>query len=137
MTNLTRVLPDRLRWWDAERREAKLGPPHGYVVYSLRGVGMMLGLGNGLLAAARRQRPATTRITVAVNPCDTIVDNRTVLALADVWRKHGVAVTNYEFAPELDLIHDYMDPLQPEQQVDRVYPIVRAWVAGRTLDRNS
>ena len=130
MTNVTTVLPDRVRWWDAERRDEKLGPPHGYVVYSMRGVGTMLGLGNGLLAVARRRRPATARITVAVNPCDTVVDNRTALALVAAWRARGAVVTEYSFPPTMNLIHDYMDPLQPEQQVDRVYPIMREWIAS-------
>ena len=129
MTNLVRVLPDRLRWWDPARMAAKLGPPHGYVVYSMRGVGMILGLGNALLAAAKRRQPAVRQITVAVNPNDTVVDNRAALAVAGVWRKQGASVTVFEFPEKMELIHDYMDPLQPRQQVDRVYPILRELVA--------
>jgi carboxylesterase len=130
--NLMPLLPDRLHWWDGRRQAAKLGPPHAYVVYSMRGVGVVLELGNGLLTAARRDKPAAAAVTVALNPHDSVVDNRAAVALIDAWQKSGADVTRYDFPAELALTHDYMDPLQPRQQVDKVYPLVRALVAGQT-----
>jgi carboxylesterase len=52
------------------------------------------------------------------------VDNRAVLALAEQWQKHGAVAPVYTFPAELNLIHDLMDPMQPAQQVDKVYPFL-------------
>ena len=36
------------------------------------------------------------------------------------WRPHGSAVETYQFPAEAGLLHDVIDPYQPEQQIDRV-----------------
>jgi carboxylesterase len=117
-------LPDEFRWWDAELKEEKLGPIHAYLGYSTRGIGTLLRLGLLVQQAAKKCPPGAQSICVVVNPSDQVVDNRAVLALAEQWRRHGAVVQLYTFPTELNLIHDLMDPMQPAQQVDKVYPIL-------------
>lgn len=122
------ILPDRFLWWDPARRMEKLGPQHAYVGYSTRGVGVMLGLGGGLLNAARRAKPMAAQVSVVINPHDDVVDNGAAHALAQAWQRHDARTDLIHFPQHLRLIHDLMDPLQPNQQVDRVYPFIRTQV---------
>ncbi len=119
------ILPDRFLWWDPVRRLDKLGPKHAYAGYSTRGVGIILRLGGGLLKAARQAGPRAQRVSVVVNPHDDVADNNAARALARAWQEHDESVRLIHFPAHLRLIHDLMDPLQPGQQVERVYPFIR------------
>jgi alpha-beta hydrolase superfamily lysophospholipase len=125
------LLPDKWHWWDPERREQKLGPPHGYVGFTLHGVATILRLGEGLIDSARWRKPQCARLTVVLNAADQVVDNQRVQLLAALWRRRGAPVELIELGVEQGLIHDFMDPLQPQQQVEKVYPQVIDWLAPR------
>jgi hypothetical protein len=99
-------------------------PGHAYLGFSRRGVGQLLRLGLDVERAARRAAPAAGSICLVVNPSDELLDNRAALALAAIWRRHGADVEVRHFAEQDQLMHDLMDPLQPLQQVDKVYPLV-------------
>ena len=128
-------LPDRFVWWDPVRKEEKLGPKHGYLGISTRGIGVLMRLGNGLLSAAQHDAPLSTRITLALNPSDTVVDNEMAVALGNAWHSHGADVTVFHFGTKPPLIHDYMDPDQVGAQVERVYPVLAALIAGESPPR--
>lgn len=129
-SRLLPFLPDRFLWWDPVAKMDKLGPKHAYVGYSTKGVGVMLGLGGGLLSAARRAQPMAKRVTVVVNPHDDVIDNDAARAVAYAWQKRDSSVRLVHFPEHLHLIHDLMDPEQPGQQVEQVYPFVRTEVLG-------
>ncbi|HXF62466.1 MAG TPA: alpha/beta fold hydrolase [Caldilineaceae bacterium] len=121
------VLPrrrDEFRWWDPVLKEQKPGPEHAYLGYSTRGVGTLLQMSLLVEQAAQRHAPAAHSICVVINPSDEIVDNRAALALAELWRRQGADVKVVSFPAEDRLIHDLMDPAQPKQQVDKVYPFL-------------
>lgn len=130
LANLLPALPDRFIWWDPVRRANKLGPPQMYVGISQRGIGVLLALGRAMLTAAARRALHTARITLALNPSDTVVDNREATHLAEAWLRHGADVRLFHFRQEPPLIHDLLDPLQPAAQTERVYPVLRSLIAG-------
>ncbi len=117
-------LPEQFRWWDPVLQDRHPGPAHAYWGFSRRGVGNLLRMGLVVEWAARRTAPAARSICVLVNPSDEVVDNRTVLSLAKLWKRQGAHVETCAFRAEDQLIHDLMDPLQPAQQVEKVYPLV-------------
>lgn len=125
--NLMTLFPNVFRWWNPELKAARVGPLHAYPRWSTHGVGSMLRLGGLLEGAANKAKPAAKEITVITNPSDEAVDNRGAEKLVDLWRLQGKTVHHHEFAEEWQLIHDLMDPDQPEQQIDRVYPQLLEW----------
>jgi carboxylesterase len=61
---------------------------------------------------------------MVTNAVDMSVDNRICDRLVAHWRAQGTNVTTYLFPKELKLIHDCIDPQQPQQQIDTVYPVL-------------
>ena len=47
-----------------------------------------------------------------------------------MWRLQGSAVETYEFPAEEGLPHDVIDRYQPDQQIDRVYPLLIDLITG-------
>jgi len=126
---LTR-LPNFFRWWDAVAKAARVGPAHAYPRYASRSLGALLQLGNMVQQAAPRSKPLVGTLHVITNPCDDVVDNTTVAAVVEAWRKQGANVQTHEFPATWRLIHDLIDPAQPAQQVARVYPQLLEWIDG-------
>ncbi len=52
------LLPDEWRWWDPERRAKRLGPPHGYVGFTMHGVATILRLGQGVIDSRAHTKAA-------------------------------------------------------------------------------
>ncbi|GIV77860.1 MAG: hypothetical protein KatS3mg050_2254 [Litorilinea sp.] len=122
--HLFALWPNTQRWWDPVQRERAPGPDHAYAGYASRGVATLLRLSLLVQRAARRRPPATRSITLVTNPCDRTVRNEVALQVATWWQGHGASVQHRPFPAEWQLIHDLMDPAQPLQQVQRVYPIL-------------
>jgi hypothetical protein len=59
---------------------------------------------------------------VVLNANDNAVNNPATLGVVRTWQKHGADVTTYEFKADLGLGHDIIDPGQPGQPIDIVYP---------------
>lgn len=122
------VWPNFFQWWHPELKEKRLEPLHAYPRFSSRSLGAMLRFGLLVQREAARTRPKAQAFTVITNPKDVVVDNATTAQVVANWRTHGAAVKTYAFPTEWDLIHDLIDPTQPEQQVARVYPQLLQWV---------
>lgn len=122
------LLPNRFIAWDDAEAERAAGPNHAYAHYSTRAVGQLLRLGAAVAGAARRQIYACGELTLITNPLDDVVDNRGAARLAREWRRQGAPVTAYELPAAWGLLHDIMDPMQPAQQVARVYPQLIEWL---------
>ena len=124
-TNLSLTLPNFFRWWDPELKADLAGPDHGYPRYSTRGLGEILRLGFATQAAARQSAPEAQSILVVTNANDTSVNNALTAEVVGHWRRHGaVNLRTYEFEADLQLGHDLIDPLQPDQRTDIVYPLL-------------
>jgi len=127
--NAALLLPNSFRWWDPVRQQQREGPPHAYPRFATHGVAQLVRIGALVFAQAQKAAPLVRSVTVITNPCDDVVDNATVAATVAGWRRHGATVHTHEFPAEWQLIHDLMDPTQPRQQVDRVYPQLMQWIA--------
>ncbi|MEZ4713048.1 MAG: alpha/beta fold hydrolase [Caldilineaceae bacterium] len=118
------VLPNRFMWWDPETRNRPPSQSHAYPRFSTRAVGHLLRAGQIVYQVANTTRPKAQSIIMSLNPCDEAVDNRGAIRLVESWQQHGANVYMHQFDPSWNLAHDIIDPTSPQQQVDRVYPIL-------------
>jgi len=119
--NIFSFLPDSFAWWDPELQE-NAPPSHTYPRYSRHALVQILRLGFATQAAAQHRQPAAKRIVVVFNPTDDAINNQLVEVLVNHWQAHKANLTTYTFDPALELHHDLIDPSQPYQQTDIVYP---------------
>jgi alpha-beta hydrolase superfamily lysophospholipase len=117
-------LPNFWQWWDPEKREDVAGPQHAYPRLSSRALAQILRLSLNVQKRATAAAPLTPNLLVVTNANDESVDNRATYQVVDLWRKQGATVQTYEFPERLGLLHDLLDPDQPYQQIDVVYPVL-------------
>ncbi|MCB9136943.1 MAG: alpha/beta fold hydrolase [Caldilineaceae bacterium] len=122
--NLFRLLPNFFQWWDPVAKDARIGVPHAYPRFPSHGLAALLRLSLIVQRQARHAPPAVGDLLVITNPHDDTVRNSVTEALVAAWRKQGAGVTTYAFPAVWQLPHDLMDPQQPAQQTDRVYPLL-------------
>ena len=115
--------PNTFQWWDPRLTTRAPGPPYGYFRFSTRALGQILRLGLAVRTAARQSGPAVGSILLVTNQNDWAVHNPLATQIAAHWRSHGGQVQSYEFAAELNLLHDLFPLEYPRQRVDLVYPI--------------
>lgn len=129
MIQAARVLPNRFEWWDPIRKDERLPPLHAYPRYSTRALAAFLSIAQDLHSKAKNAAPKAGRVTVVMNPADDSVDMTVVAELAQRWQAAGGRqVETYTFDPSLNLIHDVIDPTQPQQQIDVVYPVLMKYL---------
>ena len=129
LSTLAYWLPNRYIWWDPKLKE-RLGPPHGYPRFSTHAYAALFKTAGGVLAAARASRPKAREIVVITNAGEPGLENRFTYQLVDRWRSHGAQVTTHEFPLSDHLPHDLIDPANPEQNTDLVYPVVTRLIEG-------
>jgi len=122
------LLPNFYQWWNPKAKSERIGPQHAYPRFASRSLAVLIRLGLAVRSQAKRQKPATSKITVITNPSDSVIRHEQVRGLIHDWTTHGASVQEYKFPAEWELIHDFMDPLQQAQQVDHVYPLLLQWV---------
>ena len=120
-TNLYRILPNSYRWWD-DTLQAERGPDHCYPRYSTRALAEILRLGFAVQAAAGETRPAARSILVVTNASDTAVNPELTARVVEHWRENNANLETYEFEAAFGLPHDLIDPAQPDEQIEIVYP---------------
>jgi esterase/lipase len=128
--NAALTLPNLSIWWDPATRENVPGPDYTYPRFASKAIGQLLRLGYEVQQVARNLAPATDSILTISNEADPAVNNDVLEKLVDKWRKNGNAVVTYQFPDDLRLPHDLIDPNQPEQQVELVYPILFDLIDG-------
>jgi alpha-beta hydrolase superfamily lysophospholipase len=119
--NMVLVLPNSFEWWDPTL-QAEAGPIHAYPRYSKHTLAQIMRLGFAVQIKARQGAPAANRLIVVTNANDTSVNNLLTSQVVTVWQEHGANITTYEFPVRLGLGHDLIDPVQPDQRIDIVYP---------------
>lgn len=98
---------------------------HAYLNFPSRALGEVMRLGLAVTRAARHSAPVAGSIAFVVNPCDNAVNDDMTLALARRWAAAGgPPVAVIELEASWRLIHDIVDPAQPQQQTTRVYPLL-------------
>lgn len=123
-TRLFASLPNFWQWWDAEKKEDLVGPEHAYPRYSSRAFAQILWLGLVVQERAAQDTPPTARLLLVTNANDESVDNQAAYEVTAQWQQQGASVQSYEFPASMGLSHDLIDPDQPYQQIDAVYPIL-------------
>ena len=119
--NLFSTLPDSWAWWSDELKE-NVQPPYGYPRCSKHVITDMLRLGFVVEASARQRPPMARKIVMVSNANDQAVNNESTRKIADLWKSHGANIESYTFDATLNIGHDIIDPHQPDQKVDIVYP---------------
>jgi len=104
--------------------------PYAYVGWSSRALGEVLRLGVATARAAVVRRPASQHLIVVSNANDMAVSNQLARQLVSIWQSRGLRrVEYYEFDREQGLEHDLIDPNNPRQRIDLVYPILLDLIA--------
>ena len=118
------LLPNLYLWWDPRQREA-LQPSYGYPRIATHAFAAMLGLGRDVQARARERKPRAGAIVAVTNAHDPGVNNQGTARLVRTWRERwGEPVETYEFPYQLGLPHDLIDPGNPDQNIESVYPVL-------------
>ena len=119
--NVVSISPDTFVWWDETLQMNSL-PTHAYPRYSKHALAQFLRLGFGVHNEARQQAPAAASILVITNANDTAVNNVLTANVVSTWTQNGANIKTYEFPITQGLGHDLIDPAQPNQKIDIVYP---------------
>jgi len=114
-------LRNRFLWWDPVRK-ADNGFSYGYPRFATRTLGEIMSLGVSVQRRARTSPPAARDLVLVTNANDFAVNNTVATGLARTWQRHGATVRTFEFPAKLGLPHDLINPEQPAQRVDVVYP---------------
>ena len=121
---LLHAAPNVFVWWDPRTRERIAGPQHAYPRLATRGLGHILALSAAVRGRAKQVRPVAGSIVVVTNASDRAVSNTATARVVAGWRRHGASLHTYEFPAELRLGHDFVDPAQPHERTDIVYPVL-------------
>jgi esterase/lipase len=119
--NLYGLLPNSFNWWDPVQK-AEAPPAYTYPRNSTHALVQIFRLAFAVKVAANRAPPAAHRLIVVLNANDNAVNNPATMDVVRSWQRHGADVTTYEFEAALNLGHDIIDPGQPGQPIDAVYP---------------
>lgn len=119
--NIYAILPDSWTWWDEQLKES-VPPPYAYPRYSRHALTEILRLGFVVQQDAKRFPPAAKKIVMVFNPNDASVSNERTMKIVGLWKAQDTNLDTFAFDAFLHLGHDLIDPSQPDQQIDIVYP---------------
>lgn len=119
--NIFSVLPDTFTWWNPDL-QVDTQPSYAYPRYSRHALVQILRLGFAMQQDITRNQPAAKKIVVVFNPNDNQINNALTHEIVKRWESQKATVTTYEFDASLKLGHDLIDPNQPNQKIDIVYP---------------
>ena len=114
-------VPNRFLWWNPIRR-AGLLPIHGYPRFPTHAIAQSVALGQTLLAAAARKRPAARDVQVVLNTSEAAVNNSSARVLARSWSRHLNGRIVLHRVKGLPASHDIIEPLRHPAIVRRLYP---------------
>jgi pimeloyl-ACP methyl ester carboxylesterase len=116
-------LPNMFFWWDPRQKENLAGPPYAYPRFPTRVIGETIFLGRVVLDESRIHPPRCPLILTITSATDTAANNVVTEQLVANWRAlRPAGIDTFEFPAEKEIPHDFIDPSQPNQQVDIVYP---------------
>jgi len=114
-------LPNLFVWWDSNVK-TNTKPEYAYPRFSTRSLGQAMQLGDQIRNAAQTSKPLSSKIILVTNRADPAVNNAAAYEITDLWEKHGASVVRFEFDASLKLMHDFIDPNQPNPRTEVVYP---------------
>jgi pimeloyl-ACP methyl ester carboxylesterase len=119
--NIYLFLPDSFVWWNPVL-QADSPPAYAYPRYSKHALVQAVRLGFATQLEARNKPPTAKKVVVVFNANDNSVNNALTMDVVKIWQAHGANLTTSEFEASLKLGHDLIDPTQPDQKIDIVYP---------------
>lgn len=129
--NLFSILPNIFLWQDDTLKADVPNPPQVYPQNSTRAISQILRLSAAVRNQAHQLPPAAPDILVITNANDDAVDNQVTAGVVADWRQHSaVSLRTYEFAADLHLDHDLLDPAHPKQNIALSYPILLDLITG-------
>jgi carboxylesterase len=129
LARLAYLLPNFYIWWDMKLKE-RLPPAYGYPRFPTHAYASLFEIASDVSKAARKTAPKTKSIAVVTNANEPGLENKATYRLVDAWRAHGAKMEVHEFPLSARLPHDLIDPANPEQNTELVYPIVSRLIAG-------
>lgn len=115
--------PNVYEWWDPAL-QTQVGPSYGYPRYAKRSLAQTLKLGFAVQVQAQKNAPAAGKVILVTNLNDTAINNELTAKVIAHWQADGAHIETYEFPQSLGLGHDLIDPHQPDQQIELVYPVL-------------
>jgi carboxylesterase len=129
LARLAYMLPNFYIWWDPRVKE-RLPPPYGYPRFSSHAYASLFEIASNVAKAARTAAPKARDIAVVTNASEPGLENKVTYRLVEAWRAHGAGVAVHEFPLSAQLPHDLIDPANPDQKTELVYPIVTRLIEG-------
>lgn len=121
LARLIRLVPNMFLWWDPRVRDGQR-PATAYPWFSTHALMQTLRIADNVYDAARTDAALAQQIPTIVNRADPAVNNEATQAVVDAWRARrndGVSYVELRSLPEN---HDIIDPANPLEKVDIVYP---------------
>jgi carboxylesterase len=117
-------LPNFYVWWDPDKKDSLLGPPHAYPRFGTRCMADSVQLSRDVRESLVSKPLRCRRAVFITTACDVAADNSLTRSLTKKLASQGgsAEVVAYEFPAELDIPHDMIDPEQPEANTPLVYP---------------
>jgi esterase/lipase len=131
LSRLAHMLPNFYMWWDGKLKD-QLGPMHAYPRLATHAYAALFDTATGVLKAARLAGPKAAEIAVITNAAEPGLENRFTYQLVEAWRRRGAAVSTFEFPASDRLPHDLIDPANPNQNTELVYPVVARAIEGES-----
>lgn len=129
--NLFNILPNVFLWQDDRLQAQVANPPQVYPQNATRALSQILQLSATLRNEGNHSTPAAAAILVITNANDNTVDNQMTAEVVAAWQQAGyTSLQTYEFAANLGLDHDLIDPTHPKQKIDLVYPTLIDLMTG-------
>lgn len=130
--SLAYAVPNFYIWWDASLKE-RLPPDYGYPRLSTHAYASLFKIASDTASAARTAAPKAREIAVLTNANEPGLENRFTYRLVEAWRARGAHVSRHEFPLTDRLPHDLIDPSNPSQKTELVYPVVTRLIQGDEL----
>ncbi len=120
-----RRLPNLFIWWDQKAHERMIGPPHAYPRFATRSLSELVIWGQALRRTAATTPPQAQRIVVVATAADRAAHVGLTLRLGADWQRRAPdRVQVHTFPADQQISHDMIDPTQPDQRTDLVYPFL-------------
>ncbi|HPB69145.1 MAG TPA: alpha/beta fold hydrolase [Candidatus Omnitrophota bacterium] len=129
--NFMALWPNRFIWWDRRLKTAAPGPESAYYGFSSKALGQIRRLGWVVQAQGQLSAPKAKSVLVITNAHDKAVNKKSIAIVQDNWKRYRPrAIRFYEFPEALKLNHDLIDPQQPGQRIQLIYPRILSLITG-------
>ena len=123
--NFYQVVPNQFVWQDAELQENVPNPPQVYPRNATRAISEFMQLAYEIRRDAKQDAPMSDNVIFITNGADAAVDLDPVNELIDSWQSQSYeSITEYQFAEALELDHDLIDHLHPNEKVEISHPVL-------------